>query len=444
MARKILLKTGGFTAPVPTGFKALIVDNNEQIALGGANSKSSYYVKDSKSNTLISDAEYYAWGTYSIYPADYWATFKQSSDTFHLVDMRTVLPTHDFFDNDKQAEYLFGIFKENGSQLNFCGAFDPMELVDINDYIEDYREVISYDITNGGSSYSTTETNVVTTGGSGTGFTVDIECGDADGIITNVTINNAGTGYKVDDVVIISGGDSNAQLTITDVSYSNYNYTNNIFTKDFIKTDGGLKMVNMLWDWDVDNSLTNRYFELDITLSDSGSITGLTCSNFRNLQSPDNSSLEELNPGWTIGEFNYLESFCQKSFADLRLWYFTRTNDSTDQIDYCKYDLVSNTIEVILEDIETWWGANADVDWTDADGNTISVRGGILPHPDKPLLLTYRTVESNPNQFAGNAFDESFLIGPDTYHRFGDNKTTDYQTRLYTKNKMWIINPILP
>ena len=203
-------------------------------------------------------------------------------------------------------------------------------------------------------------------------------------------------------------------------------------------------MINWLWDWDVDNPYTNRYFELDITLSDAGSIIGMTCSNFRNLQSPDNSSLQELNSGWTLGDIHYLDNYCQKSFADPRLWYYIRTNDSTDQIDYCKYDLVTNTIEVIIEDIETWWGNNADVDWTDADGNTISVRYGILPHPDKPLLLAYRTFEFNPNQFAGNAFDESFLIGPDTYHRFGDNKTTDYQTRLYTKNKIWIVNPILP
>lgn len=443
MARKILLKTGGSTAPVPTGFKALIVDNNEQIALSDTNSKSSSYTKDSKSNTLISDAEYYAWGTYSIYPSDYWTTFKQGSDTFHLVDMRTVLPVHDFFDNDKQAEYLFGIFKENGSQLNFCGAFDPMELVDPSDYIESYRGVALVDITNGGTSYNTTETNVSTTGGSGTGLTVDIECGGEDGIITGITINNTGTGYNVDDVVVISGGDSNAEITITEVRHDNY--VNNIFSKDFKKTDSGLKMINWLWDWDVANPYTNRYFELDITLSDAGSITGLTCSNFRNLQSPDNSSLEELNSGWTLGDIHYLENYCQKSFADPKLWFYIRTNDSTDQIDYCKYDLVTNTIEVILEDIETWWSNNADVDWTDADGNKITIpRGAPVIHPDKPLLLAYRYAEFNPNQFAGNAFDESFLIGPDTYHRFGDNKTTDYQTRLYTKNKIWIVNPILP
>ena len=54
----------------------------------------------------------------------------------------------------------------------------------------------------GGSGY-TTATGVATTGGSGTGLTVDIT---ASGAISGITINNAGSGYKVNDTITVSGG----------------------------------------------------------------------------------------------------------------------------------------------------------------------------------------------------------------------------------------------
>ncbi len=433
MARKILFKVDNSTPSVPDGYKALSVDSNEQIALIGTNSKSSSYIKDSKPTTLIADAEFYTWGTYSIYPTNYLTAFKQSDNFFHLVEMLTSLPTFDYFDNNLESVMVFGIFKENETQLQFCGAFNPYENININDYIENWRRVTSCDVTNGGSSYSTSEANVSTTGGSGTNLTVDIECGNADGIITNVTINSAGSGYKLGDVITINGGDSNAQITITGVTHNNY-ISRTINGIDFIKTENGLKMINMVWDNDSINYYTNRYFDIDISLSNVGVILGATLSSYRNLNSLDSSSLADLNTGFTIGEFNYLDNYCQKNFANPKLWYYTRTNDSTSQIDFCKYDLSTNTIEIILEDLRSWWDLNADVTW-EIDGFELSIKGGILPHPDKPLLLGYHS---------GDIFSDTYLIGPGTYHRFGDNKTTDYQTRLYTKNKMWIINPLVP
>jgi hypothetical protein len=429
MPRKILFKQGAKSKAAPNGYKSLIVDDNEQITLVGTSSQLTSFAKDAKPTTLISDAEFYTWGTYSIYPSNYWTTFKQSDNSFHLVDMKTVLPTHDFFDDNLESELVFGIFKENGSQLNFCGAFDPMELVDPLDYIEGYRRVTAIFINNVGTSYEA-GTNISTAGGSGTGLTVDIELGG----FTNITINNPGTGYKVNDVVIVSGGDLNAEILITSVTH--VTYPNSIFTIDFIKTDGGLKMINMALDSESLTSYyyTNKYFDIDISLSNDGEILGSTLSSYRDLNSPDSSSLEELNSGWSIDEFNYLDNYCQKNFANPKIWYYIRINDINDQIDFCKYDLSTNTIEIILEDLRTWWDVNADVPW-EIEGSELNIKGGIIPHPDKPLLL---------GNHSGDILSDSYLIGPDTYHRFGDNKTTDYQTRLYTKNKMWIINPLVP
>lgn len=435
MPRKLLFKKGAKSKAAPAGYKSLIIDDNEKIALVGTSSKSDSYLKDAKPTTLIADAEFYTWGTYSIYPTNYWTTFKIGDNSFHLVEMLTKLPTHDFFDSNLEADLVFGIFKENVSKLEFCSAFDPIKSIDINDYIENWRKVNDIVIPDGGTRGTgyVTSTNVSTSGGSGNGLKLDIEA--TDGEIMNWTINKPGSGYKVGDIVTVLTGDENCEMLIQFTSHNTYPIRA-INAFDFIKTDTGLKMVNMVWDNEDANFWTNRYFDLDITLNERGSILSTTVSRFRNLNSPSNNSLAELNPGFTIGEFNYLANYCQQNFADPRLWYYTRTNDSTSQIDFCRYNLVTNTIEIILEDLRTWWDANADVPW-EVNGIPLNIRGGILPHPDKPLLI-------GTHENGGSPLFDSYLIGPDTYHRFEDNKTTDYQTRLLTKNKMWIINPILP
>jgi len=67
-----------------------------------------------------------------------------------------------------------------------------------------------------GTGY-TTATGVTTTGGTGTGLTLDITA--AGGLVTDADIDNAGTGYKVNDVIVIDGGNDNAEITI-DTLYS--------------------------------------------------------------------------------------------------------------------------------------------------------------------------------------------------------------------------------
>ena len=63
--------------------------------------------------------------------------------------------------------------------------------------------------------------NISTTGGSGTGLTFDIIDNGLGGILSAV-INQPGTGYKVGDIITISGG-SGATIKITDVIQSNLN-----------------------------------------------------------------------------------------------------------------------------------------------------------------------------------------------------------------------------
>jgi len=62
-----------------------------------------------------------------------------------------------------------------------------------------------------GSGYSTA-TNVATTGGTGTGLTVDITA--PSGSVTSIVINNPGTGYSNDDTILVTGGDNNCDFVL--------------------------------------------------------------------------------------------------------------------------------------------------------------------------------------------------------------------------------------
>ena len=70
-------------------------------------------------------------------------------------------------------------------------------------------------ITNQGSTYSNAN-NVPTTGGLGTGLTVNIT--QTTGIIDTAVINHPGEGYAVSDVVTISGGTATVEVTSLNTS----------------------------------------------------------------------------------------------------------------------------------------------------------------------------------------------------------------------------------
>lgn len=65
----------------------------------------------------------------------------------------------------------------------------------------------------GGSGYSN-NTGVATTGGSGSGLTVDTTT--SGGAITSFDVNAGGINYKPGDIITISGGNANAKFRITE------------------------------------------------------------------------------------------------------------------------------------------------------------------------------------------------------------------------------------
>jgi hypothetical protein len=81
-------------------------------------------------------------------------------------------------------------------------------------------------ISDPGTGY-TTATGLTTTG-TGTGLTVDITA--AAGLVTVADIDDAGTGYKINDTVIIDGGNDDAEITIDSVYTIPTDYNNLLVT----------------------------------------------------------------------------------------------------------------------------------------------------------------------------------------------------------------------
>lgn len=108
---------------------------------------------------------------------------------------------------------------------------DPSTITDNNDItILQGDEVFFYNQTPGvptafgsslvnpGTGYAASGTDVATTGGSGTGLTVDFTA--FDGILETISINTAGSGYKLGDRITVSTGNADAVVSIATISGS--------------------------------------------------------------------------------------------------------------------------------------------------------------------------------------------------------------------------------
>ena len=97
----------------------------------------------------------------------------------------------------------------------------------------------------GGSTTYTTATGVATTGGNGTGCTVNTTC--VNGVVTAITINAAGSSYQIGDVLTISGGDGTANFTVNGISQSaTITGSGTSWLTNFLNTTGNVMNLN-LW-----------------------------------------------------------------------------------------------------------------------------------------------------------------------------------------------------
>ena len=120
-----------------------------------------------------------------------------------------------------------------GSTIATNSSFDGNPAIDMATRpVSPDSGVNTLDTLVGGTGYITA-TGVATTGGSGTGFTVDITA-DA-GVITNVVVNTAGDGYLLNETITITGGNTDATVNIASLEVNPvvYDETNDI-TKIYV------------------------------------------------------------------------------------------------------------------------------------------------------------------------------------------------------------------
>ena len=79
--------------------------------------------------------------------------------------------------------------------------------------------VSSISLVNGGTSYSS-GTSVATTGGTGSGLTVNL-IANASGVVTTITISSRGNAYLAGDLITVAGGNVNCKFRVTNVQNSN-------------------------------------------------------------------------------------------------------------------------------------------------------------------------------------------------------------------------------
>jgi hypothetical protein len=77
----------------------------------------------------------------------------------------------------------------------------------------------SISLVNGGTGYSS-GTSVATTGGTGSGLTVNVVA-NASGVVTSVAVSSRGSGYLAGDLVTVAGGNVNCKFSVANVQNSN-------------------------------------------------------------------------------------------------------------------------------------------------------------------------------------------------------------------------------
>lgn len=139
---------------------------------------------------------------------------RQEWDQQNFIKYQSSYPLSYFIYNNQLL--IFPIPSADGEPITFNYKIRVPDLV-MDDYIAGTVEVNIKTVQTvvqlaGGTGYATAA-NVVTSGGTGTGCTVDIVA--LNGIVTEIKVNQAGSGYTIGDILLISGGDGTASFTVT-------------------------------------------------------------------------------------------------------------------------------------------------------------------------------------------------------------------------------------
>lgn len=111
--------------------------------------------------------------------------------------------------------YVLGVANSNNS-ATYASNFDDIDLEYATLAVP--GPVADLGIFRGGSGY-TTGNGIATTGGSGSGLTVNIVTNNA-GVVTSVVASSRGNGYKSADVITVAGGNLDCKIVVQNVQNS--------------------------------------------------------------------------------------------------------------------------------------------------------------------------------------------------------------------------------
>lgn len=112
--------------------------------------------------------------------------------------------------------YILGTTNANNS-ASYSSSFNDIELEYATIAVP--GPVSSLALTNSGSAYAS-GTSVATTGGSGSGLTVNIVV-NGSGAVTSVTPSSRGNAYMAGDIITVAGGNVDCKFKVTNVQNSN-------------------------------------------------------------------------------------------------------------------------------------------------------------------------------------------------------------------------------
>ena len=115
-----------------------------------------------------------------------------------------------------EGTYVLGTTNTNNS-ATYTSTFDDVNLEYATIAVPGPVSQIA--LSNAGTGYSS-GTSVATTGGSGSGLTVNVVA-NASGIVTGLTLSSRGNAYTAGDLITVTGGNVNCRFRVLNVQNSN-------------------------------------------------------------------------------------------------------------------------------------------------------------------------------------------------------------------------------
>jgi hypothetical protein len=412
-------------------------------------------------DSFITNQEFYEFGDKQLIPSDYYyGSFEKGENTYHLIGMVEITQnTFDYVYRPGVGFYL-ATLKEEGSQLVLVDIVDVQENYPISELV-----FVGTNKAYNGTLYSDEDFIYID------GLPLDTQYFDTnedillyfpwinneyliikpisvvegeDSLRINFTPNVELESYLYQESYIFTptlGGNGNNQIPVLENSFYDFSGSINSTNRLVNGTSGGV--VNILfYDYiDISETKKNTFLSFDVDVNDLGEIL---ISNFID-RKPDDEDVDNWSNILTGYDsiISNSETYYGKSltFDNPEIFYLITeyTVDDVSKFDFISYNIKTATLDVIVEDFESWWGENTDVPF-----ENISIYARIVPHNNKVVLwmgdetYNYDTGTFN-DQFSLNSYIIEF--DPIKIHKL-ETPLVDYSIPVISKDKIHLVTAL--